>query len=146
MVLDCAVRYTILEMESHDNKDNEDDDDFFDTLPDFPSENCSVTDQPQLSTSPSSDSSPLPEISSQNAPSAVSSLRRRPSVRRRIEGEIPTSDSSISSLTTTIDDSVKMSPKGKTLKFTGILMTMERNSRDPSLYPFKLTRRHFQVA
>ncbi|KAL0542725.1 hypothetical protein IC582_017799 [Cucumis melo] len=97
------------EMESHDTKDNEDDDDLFDSFHDFPSENCSLADQPQLSTStsPSSDSSPLPEISSENVPAPVNSLRRRPSVRRRIAGETPTSDSSISSLTTTIDDSVK---------------------------------------
>ncbi|XP_038883173.1 seipin-2-like [Benincasa hispida] len=100
-------------MESHDTKDNEDDDDFLDTLHDFPSENCSVIDQPQLSTSPSSDSSPLPEISSENAPFPVNSLRRRSSVRRRIAAEIPSSDSSISSLTTTIDDSVKTNPERK---------------------------------
>ncbi|XP_023518199.1 seipin-2-like isoform X2 [Cucurbita pepo subsp. pepo] len=105
-------------MESHDtkDKDNEDDDDFFDTLDEFPPEDSSVTDQPQLSTSLSSisDSSPVPETSSENEFSSVDSLRYRPSARRRIAGETPSSDSSISSLTSTIDDSVMMSPEWKT--------------------------------
>ncbi|XP_023003137.1 seipin-2-like isoform X2 [Cucurbita maxima] len=103
-------------MESHDTKDNEDDDDFFDTLDEFPSEDSSVTDQPQLSTSLSSisDSSPVLETSSENEFSSVASLRHRPSSRRRMAGETPSSDSSISSLTSSIDDSVMMSPEWKT--------------------------------
>ncbi|XP_022926562.1 seipin-2-like isoform X1 [Cucurbita moschata] len=105
-------------MESHNtkDKDNEDDDDFFDTLDEFPSEDSSVTDQPQLSTSLSSisDSSTVPETSSENEFSSVDSLRHRPSARRRMAGETPSSDSSISSLTSTIDDSGMMSPEWKT--------------------------------
>ena len=75
-------------MESHQNKLNEHH---------FPPEHCSLTDQPPLS------ASPVPELSSENAPSAVNSLRRRTSSRRSITGEIPSSDSSISSLTSSID-------------------------------------------
>lgn len=103
-------------MESHETKDNEDDDDFFNTLDNFPSEDCSVTDQPQLPTSPT-DSSPVSEISSENAPSAANSLRRRRgSASSGIAGEIPSSDSSIGSLTSAIDDSVKTSHGEKALE------------------------------
>lgn len=113
-----------LGMGSRDTKDSENGDGFFDTPDEFPSEECSITDQPELSTSGSSVShigtvadpsepSPVPEISSENTSSAANSLRRRLSVRRRLAGENPSSDSSISSVTSTIDGSKKMSPGEK---------------------------------